>query len=87
MTMVTVGYGDVSAQNDLEVLIATCTMFVTCGVFAFAINAIGLALSNMRDEKLKTRKIMTIINDYMALHQVDHELQGRVRNYLEYCFQ
>jgi hypothetical protein len=41
MTMVTVGYGDVSAQNDYEVLVATVTMFVTCGVFAFSINAIG----------------------------------------------
>jgi uncharacterized membrane protein YvlD (DUF360 family) len=68
MTMVTVGYGDVSPQNDLEVLFATSTMFVTCGVFAFAINAIGLALSNIRDEKLKARKTMAIINEYMTLH-------------------
>lgn len=66
MTMVTVGYGDVSPQNNLEVLVATLTMFVTCGVFAFSINAIGSALSNIREVKSKTRKTMSIINSYMT---------------------
>ena len=47
MTMVTVGYGDVSAKNDLEVCVATIAMFISCGVFAFAINSIGISLANI----------------------------------------
>lgn len=44
MTMVTVGYGDISPTNDLEVACANFTMFVACGVFAFSVNSIGIVL-------------------------------------------
>ena len=44
MTMVTVGYGDLTGTNDLEVLITNITMYITCGVFAFSINSIGFIL-------------------------------------------
>ena len=42
MTMVTVGYGDITPKNNLELLCANATMFIACGVFAFSVNSIGL---------------------------------------------
>jgi hypothetical protein len=44
MTMVTVGYGDITPKNNYELICANVTMFVACGVFAFSINAIGIVL-------------------------------------------
>lgn len=44
MTMVTVGYGDITPTNDIEVACANFTMFVACGVFAFSVNSIGIVL-------------------------------------------
>ena len=42
MTMVTVGYGDITPKNNLELIIANVTMFLACGVFAFSVNSIGV---------------------------------------------
>ena len=41
MTMITVGYGDITPKNNSELLCANVTMFLACGVFAFSINSIG----------------------------------------------
>lgn len=45
MTMITVGYGDITPKNDIELLTANITMFLACGVFAFSINSIGLIVN------------------------------------------
>ncbi len=44
MTMVTVGYGDITPKNNLELLTANIIMFFACGVFAFSVNSIGIVL-------------------------------------------
>jgi hypothetical protein len=53
MTMVTVGYGDITPKNNYELICANITMFVACGVFAFSINAIGIVLQNINEGKAK----------------------------------
>ena len=45
--MTTVGYGDVTPQNNLELVIANLSMFLACGVFAFSINTIGVMFYNL----------------------------------------
>ena len=45
--MITVGYGDITPQNNYERLCANLSMFLACGVFAFSFNSIGLMLSNL----------------------------------------
>ena len=42
MTMVTVGYGDITPKNNIELIVANVTMFLACGVFAFSVNSIGV---------------------------------------------
>ena len=42
MTMVTVGYGDLTGTNKIEVLTSNITMYIACGVFAFSVNSIGV---------------------------------------------
>lgn len=44
MTMVTVGYGDITPTNQIELFVANITMFIACGVFAFSVNSIGIVL-------------------------------------------
>ena len=50
-TMVTVGYGDVSATNRPEVIFSIVSMIFGCGFFAYAINSIGLILENFKENK------------------------------------
>ena len=39
--MVTVGYGDITPNNEIEITYSMCFMIVCCGVFAYSINMIG----------------------------------------------
>lgn len=48
--MATVGYGDISPVTDLELLICIMTVIILCGMFAFAINKIGLVLNDIESE-------------------------------------
>lgn len=41
VTMVTVGYGDISPSNKTEKGVAIFTMFFSCGVFGYTMNKIG----------------------------------------------
>lgn len=45
--MTTVGYGDITPKNNMEVFIATITMLLASAVFAFSINTIGIVLQNI----------------------------------------
>ena len=42
VTMSTVGYGDISPKNNIEMLIGIGFILVACGNFAFTINSIGV---------------------------------------------
>ena len=44
--MITVGYGDITPQTEIEVLCAIITMLVTCGMFAYIVNKIGMILTD-----------------------------------------
>ncbi len=36
------GFGDIRPQNNLEVGVCIMTVMISCGVYAYTINAIGL---------------------------------------------
>lgn len=40
VTMITVGYGDVAATSMYERILCMFSMFVTCGLFGYALNKI-----------------------------------------------
>ena len=44
MTMTTVGYGDITATNNKEVIFSIFTMFLSGGVFAFSVNSVGIVV-------------------------------------------
>ena len=46
MTMITVGYGDITPKNNIELTCANFTMFLACGVFAFSVNSVGIVVQN-----------------------------------------
>ena len=39
--MTTIGYGDISAQSDLEKCALSFAAFLSCGIFGYTINSIG----------------------------------------------
>lgn len=51
MTMVTVGYGDITPMNQYEMVTCNIIMFLSTTVFAFSMNSIGIILKNINDRQ------------------------------------
>lgn len=50
VTMMTVGYGDITANNYIECSFSICMIIYGCGVFAYSINNIGVIFKEMYQE-------------------------------------
>lgn len=70
MTMTTVGYGDITAKNDLELLINNLTMFIGSIVFAYSVNSIGIFVTNMYKGTIEYSKTVSLINTYMRKNKI-----------------
>ncbi|CAD8093350.1 unnamed protein product [Paramecium sonneborni] len=84
MTMVTVGYGDITPKNNYEMAFANVAMFFSSCVFAYSMNAIGILLKGFNDIKQNYKKSVIIMNQYMKSNNVDDQIQNKVRNNLKY---
>ncbi|CAD8163018.1 unnamed protein product [Paramecium octaurelia] len=84
MTMTTVGYGDITAQSQFEIIFVNVVMFLSSGIFAYSMNSIGMILKNIYDAKLKYKRSLLQMNTYMSKNCVEPQIQSRIRNYLKY---
>ncbi|CAD8066035.1 unnamed protein product [Paramecium sonneborni] len=87
MTMTTVGYGDITAKNNIELLMNNLTMLIASIVFAYSVNSIGIFVSNMYKGAMEYSRSVTLINTFMSKNKIQFELQTRIRSYLEYIWQ
>ena len=86
VTIVTVGYGDVTPQNPLERLCACFFILFGCIIFGYCINCIGSIFQEISQEHNTFMESIAEIDIYMRKRNVDLDLQIRVRNYLEWVF-
>jgi hypothetical protein len=45
--MITIGYGDITPQNTVEMTVSIFTSLIGCGVFAYSLNSIGNIISEI----------------------------------------
>ena len=86
ITMNTVGYGDITPQNPMEVLFSTVFIYLACGMFAYSLNSIGIIVNDLTKRQNEFSKEMNLINSFMQEKNVNFDLRMRVRKYLEYIF-
>lgn len=85
-TIVTVGYGDIYPENEIEVLVAIFIILVGCGVFAYSLNSIGEIINDMTRDENEFRFYMRKLNIFLRNKSVSSELQLKIRKYLEYVW-
>ncbi|EDK31609.1 voltage and ligand gated potassium channel protein (macronuclear) [Tetrahymena thermophila SB210] len=83
-TMTTVGYGDISATNDIEALFILISMILFSCVFAYSINNIGFILQEIEKSSKQLNENITTIQRYLNRKNVNMSLQSRVRHYLQF---
>ena len=84
ITMITVGYGDISPVNNYEKIFSIFFVFIACGIFAYSLNSIGAFIQEIyQSEKFLIEDISTI-NGYLKRKKIPYELGMRIQKYLEY---
>ena len=84
VTMNTVGFGDITPTNKLEVSFCVVFIFLACGIFAYSINSIGIILTDISKQQDEYRKDLNTMNDFMKKKKISFDLRMRIRKYLEY---
>ena len=84
VTMMTVGYGDITPQNELETIYAIIAIIFGCGLYAFNLNSIGIILQNNHKKETEFRNQLRIINNFMDRKHIDIKLQRKVQEYLNF---
>lgn len=51
VTIMTVGYGDITATNNIEIIFNVFAIIFGCGLFAYFINNIGIIVSKINKER------------------------------------
>ncbi|CAK83009.1 unnamed protein product (macronuclear) [Paramecium tetraurelia] len=86
-TTITVGYGDVSPKNPIEILTCIFSMLFSSFIFAYSINSIGNILYNINLQQSQFIQSIRAISAYMNQYHVPNQLQNRIRSYLQYSNQ
>ncbi|CAD8065662.1 unnamed protein product [Paramecium sonneborni] len=84
MTMVTVGYGDITPKNQFEVTFATIMMLSSSCMFAYTMNSIGVIVKTIYDQQTKFKRTLILMNQFMSKNEVDQQIQRRVKNYIKH---
>ena len=86
VVMNTVGFGDITPRNQIEITFTVCFIYFACGLFAYTINSIGLILQNIDRSEREFKRNMNILNGYMRQKKINFNLRTKIRNYLEYLW-
>ncbi|EAS01339.2 cation channel family protein (macronuclear) [Tetrahymena thermophila SB210] len=83
ITMISVGYGDITPINNIERIFVTCMTVFSCGTFAYVVNIIGSLFQQLQINEAEYRQQRYEMSNYMKNRNIDSELQTKVFQYLE----
>lgn len=86
VTMMTVGYGDITPRNEIEIIICLISLVLGCVVYAYNINSVGMILQDINKEQSDFQHKINIINSFMHKKKISADLQRRIREYLRFIW-
>ena len=78
-TILTVGYGDISPKNYVEVIVVTLVEIFGIIAFANFINEIGYSLTEIRKTNETIEKELMVIQKMKKWYRMDENLSKRAR--------
>lgn len=85
--MTSVGYGDITPANEIEIMFVTFIMFVACFTFAYSFNLIGDLVNDINSDKKQFNNLMKQFSKYFKFKKIDKKFQIEVRKYIEFHYQ
>jgi voltage-gated potassium channel len=83
-TLTTVGYGDITPQNEFEMIFAVMVMVLGVGMFGYVIGNVAHIISNLHPSRARYVETMERINAFMDYRGLPDALQHRIREYHGY---
>jgi hypothetical protein len=83
-TLASVGYGDITPRNDIEIVYAILVMAAAVGMFGYVIGNIAHIIANMHPSRVRYIETMEGINAFMEYRGLPSPLQSRIRDYYAY---
>ena len=74
VTMGTIGYGDIVPISSQEKILAIILIFISCGVYGYSLNQIGVVLNDLKKLNMEKMKGIFTINKYMKKKNISKGL-------------
>ncbi|KAM3138474.1 hypothetical protein pb186bvf_009388 [Paramecium bursaria] len=87
VTMFTIGYGDMSAQNNLEYFIVILLIMVSSIQLPYSVNTVGTIIDRIQQYNESKQQKLRVINTYMTKKKISYQLQFQIREYLNYFWE
>ncbi|EAR98954.3 cation channel family protein (macronuclear) [Tetrahymena thermophila SB210] len=84
ISMVTVGYGDITPISLQEKIFVIFMVAYSCGVFGYIVSSIGNIFTERAQVKAKFKSQLVDIIQYMRTRNIDQIIQSQVYKYLDY---
>lgn len=85
-TLTTVGYGDVTPQNNVQTLFNIVVMVMGVGFYGYLIGNIAGILSKKDPAKAQYLENLEKLSALLHFRKIPFDLQTRIRNYYEYMW-
>ena len=86
VTMMTVGYGDITPTNKVELIYASVVILFGCVVYGYNLNTIGIVLEEMYKEAKIFKNNSRIIKNFMQRKNIGYDLKMRIEEYLKFIW-
>ncbi|KAL4473705.1 hypothetical protein ABPG74_022569 [Tetrahymena malaccensis] len=83
-TMITVGYGDITPQNNTEILMAIIYMLLSSVIFGYSLNTIGGIIKEIQKDGHYIKEQMSLVNRYLNDKNIGRDLKVTIRMFLQY---
>jgi len=82
MTLTTIGYGDISPQNESEMIYVIFGMLIGAGFFSYVLGSCCSLVDGLDAMAIKFQEQLDTINTYMEICSIPKTLRHRIRAYI-----
>ncbi|EGR27853.1 hypothetical protein IMG5_187580 [Ichthyophthirius multifiliis] len=84
ITMLTVGYGEIHPNNELEKLTCIFITVFSCGIYAYTLNRIGVLIQEITEQDTEFKQNFSLLSQYMKRRNLGLKIQRKVKQYFKY---
>lgn len=86
-TFTTIGYGDITPSNDIEIIYTTMVMILGAGIYGYTIGNVAHLLSNIDAAKAHFNQKIEKISSYITYKKLAPNLQNKILGYYNYLWE